>query len=73
MIDHSLPTAERISLITDLLSDSDGTGVANHLSEDDAQSLVDVVDEVFTHYFTSEGSADFDPNFPVLPNRRWIV
>ena len=63
LIDHPLAAAERISLIVDLLSDRDETEAAKCLSGDDAQSFVNVVDEVIPHAFTSEDSTDLIPNF----------
>ena len=51
LIDHPLTTAERVSLITDLFSDHDETEAVKHLSGDDAQSFVEVVDEVIPHSF----------------------
>lgn len=64
LIDRPLTAAERISLIVDLLSDRDETEAAKCLSGDDAQSFVNVVDEVIPHAFTStEDSTDLSPNF----------
>ena len=51
MIDRPLATDERISLITDMLSDHDETEAVKNLSGSDAQSFVDVVDEVLPHSF----------------------
>ena len=63
LIDHPLAVAERVSLIVDLLSDRNETEAAKCLSGDDAQSFVNVVDEVIPHAFTSEDSTDLSPNF----------
>ena len=71
LIDHPLGTNERISLIT-YIFDSDETEAVKNLRGDDAQLFVDVVDEVFSHSFASEGSADLNLNLPVLPSRCWI-
>ena len=73
LIDHPLSTAERVSLITEIFSDRDRTEAVRRLSEEDAQSFIDVVDEVPSDSFTSEDSADLNPNFPVSPGRCWIV
>jgi len=37
---------ERISLITDIFSDRDETEVVRHLCGDDAQTFVNIIDEV---------------------------
>jgi hypothetical protein len=66
LIDHPLTTAERISLITDIFSDSDEVEAVKCLSGDDAQSFVDMIDEVLPRSFTSEDSADLNPNFLYL-------
>ena len=63
LIGHSLAAAERISLIIDLFSDRDENEAAKRLGGDDAQSFVDVVDEVLPHAFTSKNSTDLSPNF----------
>ena len=63
MINHRLTIAERIPLITDLFSDCDETEAVERLIGDDAQSLVDVVDEVLPRSFTSENTADINPNY----------
>ena len=49
LIDSPLTTDERISLITDLCSDRDVFVTHKTLSVDDAQSVVDVIDEVLVH------------------------
>ena len=49
MINRPLAKDERISLITDIFSDRDETEVVKCLSGDDAQSFVDVIDEVLPH------------------------
>ena len=49
LIDGSLTTDERISLITDLCSDRDVFGTHKTLSVSDAQSVVDVIDKVLVH------------------------
>ena len=64
MIDDFLTTAERISLVTDLFSNRDETKAVECLSGDDAQSFVDVVDEVLLHSFASEDSTDLNRTSP---------
>ena len=51
LIYHSLAESERVSLIKDLFSDRDEIEAIKHLSRDDAQSFVDVLDEVFHHSY----------------------
>jgi hypothetical protein len=46
LIDHPLTAADRISLITEIFSDNDEVGAVKCLSGDDAQSFVDMIDEV---------------------------
>ena len=45
MIDPILPVNERIQLITSIFSDLDEVEVFKHLSRDDAQIFVNVIDE----------------------------
>jgi len=64
LIDCPLGTNERIPLIADIFSNCDETEVVKCLSGDDAQSFVDVVDEVLPYFFlTSEGPTDLNSNF----------
>ena len=70
MIGVPSDTDERITLITELFSDRLEIEAAGCLSEDDAQSFVNVVDEVFLHSFTSEDSTDLNLN---SPSRCWIA
>ena len=49
LIDNSLTTDERVSLITDLFSNRDATDSLNTLNESDAQSVIDAIDEVLVH------------------------
>ena len=74
MIDHPLPTDERVSLIASLFSDSDETEAIKRLHGDDAQLFVDAVDEVFSHYsFQKNRTTDLNSNPPVVPSRHWIA
>ena len=52
LINRPLATDERISLITTIFSDRNETEAVSHLSEDDAQSFVDMIDEVFHRSYT---------------------
>ncbi|KAF9644747.1 kinase-like protein, partial [Thelephora ganbajun] len=45
LINHTLSTDERISLITSLFSDRDEVEMVGYLSGDDAQAFIDVIDE----------------------------
>ncbi|KAF9645728.1 kinase-like protein [Thelephora ganbajun] len=46
LISHTLSTSERISLITSIFSDRDEVEVLRNLSGNDAQALINVMDEV---------------------------
>ena len=46
MVEVPLASDDQISLITDIFSDRDEIEVVKHLYGDDAQSFVDVIDEV---------------------------
>jgi len=54
LIDRPLATDQRISLITAIFSDHDETEAVKRLSGDDAQSFVDVIDEVLPSSLVSE-------------------
>jgi len=56
LIGGSLAKEERISLITDLFSDRDETETVRDLHGDNAQSFVDVIDEVLPHSSRKNGS-----------------
>ena len=53
LISRPLPRGERISLITVIFAESNEADVVN-LHGDDAQTFVDVIDEVLSHSFTLE-------------------
>ena len=57
LINRPLPTDERISLITAIFSDKNEADTVDHLLGGDAQSLVDVIDEVLPRSFSSEEEA----------------
>ena len=63
MIDCFLTADERISLITTIFSDRDEVEIVKDLQGDDAQSFVNVIDEVLRP-FISEVSRSFDSDFP---------
>jgi len=71
LIDRSLTTDERISLIKSIFSNHDENEMVKRLCGDDAQTFVDVIDEVLRH-FISEVSRSFDSDFPNLPGRHWM-
>ena len=64
MIDRSLATDERVSLITDVLSDHDETEAVQNLRGSDAQSFVDVVDEVIPHFSSSGDRSAYSNSTP---------
>ena len=49
LIDHPLTSEERITLIADIFSDRDEAEAVKRLHGDDAQSFVDIIDEVLLH------------------------
>ena len=49
LINSPPTTDERVSLIADLLSDRDEIDTLKALSVSDAQSVIDVIDEVLVH------------------------
>ena len=55
LIDRPLATDECISLIAGIFSDRGEAEAIKHLQGDDAQSFVDVIDEVPPHSFISKG------------------
>ena len=49
LTDSPLTTDERVSLIADIFSNQDEIDALKSLSESDAQSVIDVIDEVLVH------------------------
>ena len=49
LVNSPLTTDERVSLIADLFSDPDEIDIIKALSGSDAQSVIDVMDEVLVH------------------------
>jgi hypothetical protein len=66
LIDPSHTSDEQISLITDIFSDRSETETVKRLSGDDAQSFVDVVDQVFP-------SVVVELNISDMSRRYWIA
>lgn len=52
MIDPSLDPKERVSLIEATFSDRDEVEAVRRLCGEDAQSFIDIADEVFAHSFS---------------------
>ena len=65
LIDRPHATDKRISLITDLFSNGDETEAVKCLCGDDAQSFIDVIDEVLLLSFQQNRTANLSPNFPI--------
>ena len=51
LIDHSLSMDERISLLTSTVTNPDEVEIMERLCGNDAQALIDVIDEVNFHNF----------------------
>ena len=51
MINAPLATAERVSLVTAVFSDRNETEAIKRLCGNDAQFVIDVIDEVLVHLF----------------------
>jgi len=73
LIGCSLSKDERITLISSIFTNNDETKVVGHLSGDDAQTFVDVVDEVTPPHNPMFELTDSNTNLGVLPIRYWIV
>jgi len=54
LVDRSLTADKRVSLIKIVLSDRNETDVIKCLQRDDAQSFIDVVDEVLYSFIPGE-------------------
>ena len=74
LISHSISTHECISLITSIFSDNNEVEAVEHLSGNDAQAFIDLIDGVSTCIISS-GCRLVDPHqsFLVLSARDWIV
>ena len=64
LIGRPLAANESISLITDLLSDRSEVEAIKRLSTDEAQSFVDVLDQVFPSLVPGEYVRRLDSTFP---------
>ena len=74
LITCPLTTHERISLITTILSNRDEIEAVDHLYENDAQFLVDIIYEVPLHNPSSQDRpTDFDSNLRVPLIRCWTA
>ena len=65
LIDSTLATHKRISLIVAIFSDRNEVGIVGHLCGDDAQAFIDTIDEVSSHSFSpgTNGSVRPPPKF----------
>ena len=57
LINHTLTTDERISLITTIFVNYNQVGVVEQLSGDDAQTFIDTIDEVSFHTVSHLGTS----------------
>ena len=75
LISRTSTTDERISLITTIFVDRDQVEMVMRLSGDDAQTVVDVIDEVRPCIIlpSRSGWVDSRPNFHTLSARCWIA
>lgn len=64
LISRNIPAPERISLITTIFLDDCQVEMLEHLSVDDTQSFVDVIDEVSQRAipYSKDGTNGFDSN-----------
>ena len=72
LIDHPLTSDQRITLIADIFSDRDETEAVKHLHGDDAQSFVNIIDEVLLHrptYPPKNGPIELTTNLFCPPSR----
>ena len=65
LIERSLTPDECTSLIADIFSDRDEAEAVKHLHGDNAQSFVDVIDEVLPIPYFKNGPIDQPRPFPV--------
>jgi len=69
LISHGLSTDERVSLITSIFSDRDKTEEVERLSGDDAQTFIDVIDEVSVYTFLLPPKNGLTPTNTSIPCR----
>ena len=60
LITHPLLAHERITLIISIFSDRNEIEVVGHLSGDDAQAFVDIIDEVSIQVLSPPGGGPID-------------
>ena len=67
LISPTFTTDGRVSLITTIFLDHNQVEMVEHLSGDDAQTFIDITDEVSPHTTsrTGDGSVDFDSNLHI--------
>jgi len=73
LISHPLAAHERISLINTIFLDNNQVEMVGRLQGEDAQTFIDIIDEVSPHNFTPKGQSNFDLNLHILSTRRWIA
>ena len=75
LISHTLTTRERISLITTIFSDHNQVEMVGNLFGDDAQNLINAIDEVCacTLSYLRDRSVDSRPTFYTLSIRCWTA
>jgi len=75
LISHTLDAHERISLVTTIFSDRDQVKMVGHLSGSNAQTFIDMIDEVslILNFTSVDGWIDSDSNPLVLSIRCWMV
>ena len=66
LLSPTLATHKRIPLITTIYSTSDEVEIARNLFGDDAQTFVDVIDEVSIHTFSPQQDESVCPLFTLL-------
>jgi len=69
LVSHTLTIDERVSLITEILSDRNEAEMGKHLSGDDARIFVDKVYEVRTLHDLMPRLTDFNSNLRIFVNQ----
>jgi len=74
LISYTLPTHERISLITSIFSDRGEVEAVGQLSGDDAQTFIDIINEVGVCTLLAPKNGQVTPTeTPALLVRYWIA
>ena len=74
LISYPLSTHERIALITSIFSDHGEVEAVEHLTGNDAQTFIDLIDEVSTYIISSGCSlVNSHQSFLALSVRGWVV